>query len=39
MPELDPKDRSKNFKEAELGLPEDVACNEARRCLRCDIAG
>ena len=39
MPELSPEDRKTNFKEVELGLPEDVACNEARRCLRCDIAG
>jgi NADH-quinone oxidoreductase subunit F len=29
--------RIKNFEEAELGLSEQQALSEARRCLRCDL--
>ncbi len=32
------KERSTNFQEAELGLSEKQAMDEARRCLRCDLA-
>jgi NADPH-dependent glutamate synthase beta subunit-like oxidoreductase len=39
MPERDPAERKTDFKEVELGLEEQAACNEARRCLRCDVAG
>ena len=31
------QERSKIFEEAELGLSEKQASNEARRCLRCDL--
>ncbi len=31
------KERSTNFQEAELGLSEKQALDEARRCLRCDL--
>jgi len=37
MIHLPPKDRHKNFKEVEIGLTEDTAVREARRCLRCDL--
>ncbi len=37
MPMLSIKDREKNFKEVELGLSEEMAIKEARRCLRCDL--
>jgi hypothetical protein len=37
MPVLSIKDREKNFKEVELGLNEEMAIKEARRCLRCDL--
>lgn len=37
MPKLPVKDREKNFKEVELGLSEEMAIKEARRCLRCDL--
>jgi NADPH-dependent glutamate synthase beta subunit-like oxidoreductase len=30
-------ERTKGFQEAELGLSEDQAVREARRCLRCDL--
>ncbi len=39
MPELSPSDRKTVFKEVELGLQKQQAMCEARRCLRCDIAG
>lgn len=35
MPELDPKVRSANFEEVELGYPEEQAKKEADRCLEC----
>jgi len=35
MREQDPAARSRNFEEVNLGLPEEVAVREARRCLRC----
>jgi NADH-quinone oxidoreductase subunit F len=37
MPMLDPKKRKTTFQEAELGLTEEMAKNEAKRCLRCDL--
>ena len=37
MPELPVSERSGNFREVELGLDEQTACAEARRCLRCDL--
>jgi len=36
MPQLDPHQRSKDFSEVELGLPEGAITLEASRCLRCD---
>jgi len=37
MPLLHVKNRKKNFREVELGLTEDVAMKEAKRCLRCEL--
>lgn len=37
MPTLSVSDRVANFKEVELGLTEEIAIGEARRCLRCDL--
>ena len=37
MPKLPIKERKKNFKEVELGLTEEMAIKEARRCLRCEL--
>ncbi|MFH1136061.1 MAG: RnfABCDGE type electron transport complex subunit B [Pseudomonadota bacterium] len=37
MPELDVQERVLNFKEVELGLTEDQAKFEARRCLNCGL--
>ena len=37
MPHLAPAKRAKNFQEVELGLRENAALAEARRCLRCDL--
>jgi NADH-quinone oxidoreductase subunit F len=37
MPHLTSVQRRKNFKEVELGLTESAACQEARRCLRCEL--
>jgi NADH-quinone oxidoreductase subunit F len=37
MPRLPLSARKKNFKEVELGLTEEKAVNEARRCLRCEL--
>lgn len=35
MPEQDPMVRNKNFKEVSTGYTEDMAVNEAMRCLKC----
>ena len=35
MPSIPLSARENNFNKVELGLPEDIARNEARRCLRC----
>jgi glutamate synthase (NADPH/NADH) small chain len=35
MPEQEAKIRNKNFKEVNLGLAEEVAINEAKRCIQC----
>ncbi|MHC1724056.1 MAG: NADPH-dependent glutamate synthase [Aminipila sp.] len=35
MPEQDPMVRNKNFKEVSTGYTEDMAINEAMRCLKC----
>ena len=32
-------DRRSSFEEIELAMPEEVACMEAKRCLRCDLEG
>jgi NADH-quinone oxidoreductase subunit F len=37
MPCLESAKRTGNFAEVELGLTEDAARREARRCLRCDL--
>jgi len=37
MPKLTIGSRKKNFKEVELGLAEETAIKEARRCLRCEL--
>ncbi len=37
MPRLSRTARKKNFKEVELGLTEQAAVAEARRCLRCEL--
>ncbi|HTS17611.1 MAG TPA: FAD-dependent oxidoreductase [Verrucomicrobiae bacterium] len=37
MPRLTVAQRESNFKEVELGLSEQVAQAEAKRCLRCDL--
>jgi NADPH-dependent glutamate synthase beta subunit-like oxidoreductase len=37
MPVQEPEKRASNFKEIELGLNEEVAREEAKRCLRCDL--
>ncbi|HVM60024.1 MAG TPA: FAD-dependent oxidoreductase [Verrucomicrobiae bacterium] len=37
MPRLKVAEREGNFKEVELGLSEEVAQAEAKRCLRCDL--
>jgi len=37
MPMLPINARKKNFKEVELGLTEEKAIKEARRCLRCEL--
>ncbi len=37
MPHLPPEKRGKNFKEIALGFTEEMAVNEARRCLRCEL--
>lgn len=35
MPEQDPNVRNKNFKEVSMGYTEEMAINEAQRCLNC----
>ena len=35
MPEQDPKERSRNFLEVSLGYTEEMAVEEAKRCLNC----
>lgn len=35
MPEQDPKVRNSNFEEVTLGYTEEMAINEAKRCLEC----
>ena len=35
MPTQDPNVRNKNFKEVALGYTEEMAVNEAKRCVRC----
>ena len=35
MPEQDPHVRNKNFKEVALGYTDEMAINEAQRCLQC----
>ena len=37
IPHLPAKERRKNFREVEIGLTEEMAVREARRCLRCDL--
>jgi len=37
VPTLSIKARKKNFKEVELGLSEEMAIKEAKRCLRCEL--
>jgi NADH-quinone oxidoreductase subunit F len=37
MPVLDLEERTEGFKEVELGFTEEMAINEAKRCLRCDL--
>ncbi len=37
MPAKPPDVRIKDFAEVELGFAEQAACEEAKRCLRCDI--
>ena len=35
MPSQEPNVRNKNFKEVALGYTEEMAVNEAKRCLQC----
>jgi len=35
MPEQVPHERAHNFREVALGYSEDLACQEASRCLQC----
>ncbi|HDH01145.1 MAG TPA: dihydropyrimidine dehydrogenase, partial [Nitrospirae bacterium] len=35
IPEQDPAKRRRNFTEVALGYPDDLALQEARRCLQC----
>lgn len=39
MPMLPAEKRKSTFEKAELGLTEEMAQNEAKRCLRCDLHG
>ena len=36
-PELDPNERRRTFEEVELGFTEEMAREECKRCLRCDL--
>jgi len=36
-PKLSPKERVKDFREAEIGFDIDTIKKECRRCLRCDV--
>jgi len=38
MPLLSIEKRKTTFEQVELGFNEDVACDEAQRCLRCDLS-
>ncbi len=38
MPEQDPQVRNRTFTEVNLGLPEQLALLEAKRCLQCKVA-
>ncbi|MEW5911440.1 MAG: FAD-dependent oxidoreductase [Thermodesulfobacteriota bacterium] len=37
IPKLPPAQRAQSFDQVELGLSDDMARDEARRCLRCDL--
>jgi NADPH-dependent glutamate synthase beta subunit-like oxidoreductase len=37
IPTLSIEERKSNFKEVELGLTKEMAIQEAKRCLRCDL--
>jgi NADH-quinone oxidoreductase subunit F len=37
MPKLTVKERKRSFEEIEQGFSEEVARQEAKRCLRCDL--
>jgi hypothetical protein len=37
MPELSVAERTGSFREVELGYDERTACEESKRCLRCDL--
>ena len=37
MPRLAVEKRANNFEKVELGLSEEIAIKESRRCLRCDL--
>lgn len=37
MPVRSPRERIRDFQEVELGFTEELAVQEARRCLRCDL--
>jgi NADH-quinone oxidoreductase subunit F len=37
IPKLDPSRRAASFEQAELGLSDEMALGEAKRCLRCDL--
>jgi len=37
MPRLSVKERQKNFKEVDIGLSQEMAVKEAKRCLRCEF--
>jgi len=37
MSRLPIEERKRSFKETELGLSEEKAMQEAKRCLRCDL--
>jgi len=37
LPAREASQRKKDFSEVELGIGEEAACEEAKRCLRCDL--